>query len=63
MLILSVLCPIIKPIPTKRLSGSAMVNAFAENVQAAINADMNAHIAKPIVMEEVIRTIFRNLNP
>lgn len=36
-------------------------NAFAEDIQACLNAGMNAHIAKPIDMEEVLRTIARNL--
>ncbi|MDY5484528.1 MAG: ATP-binding protein [Clostridium sp.] len=37
-------------------------NAFAEDVQAALGAGMNAHIAKPIVIDEVVKTIVRNLN-
>ena len=37
-------------------------NAFAEDIQAALDAGMNAHLAKPIVMEEIARTIARNLN-
>ena len=37
-------------------------NAFAEDVQASLDAGMNAHIAKPLVMEEVIKVISRNLN-
>ena len=37
-------------------------NAFAEDVQASMNAGMNAHIAKPLVMEEVIKIISGNLN-
>lgn len=32
-------------------------NAFAEDVQAARDAGMDAHIAKPIVTEEMFRTI------
>lgn len=36
-------------------------NAFAEDVQASLDAGMNAHIAKPLVMEEVIKVISRNL--
>lgn len=32
-------------------------NAFAEDVQASIDAGMNGHIAKPIDIDEVIRTI------
>ena len=37
-------------------------NAFAEDIQESLNAGMNAHIAKPIAMDEVIKTIVRNLN-
>lgn len=37
-------------------------NAFAEDVQASLDAGMNGHIAKPIVMDEVERTIARNVN-
>lgn len=37
-------------------------NAFAEDIQASLDAGMNAHLAKPIVMEEVLKTIARNLN-
>ena len=37
-------------------------NAFAEDIQASLDAGMNAHLSKPIVIEEVIRTIARNLN-
>ncbi|MDD6188748.1 MAG: ATP-binding protein [Clostridiales bacterium] len=37
-------------------------NAFAEDVHECLNAGMNAHIAKPIVMDEVVKTIARNLN-
>lgn len=32
-------------------------NAFSEDIQAAFDAGMNAHIAKPFVLEDVIRTI------
>ncbi|MDO4496241.1 MAG: ATP-binding protein [Bacteroidales bacterium] len=32
-------------------------NAFVEDVQASIEAGMNEHIAKPLVIEDVIRTI------
>lgn len=38
------------------------VNAFAEDVQASLDAGMNGHLSKPIVMEEVVKTIARNLN-
>ena len=36
-------------------------NAFAEDVQASLDAGMNGHIAKPIVIEEVIKAIMRSL--
>ena len=34
-------------------------NAFAEDVQASLDAGMNAHLSKPIVIDEVIKTISR----
>ena len=37
-------------------------NAFAEDVQASLDAGMNGHLSKPISMEEVVKTIARNLN-
>ena len=37
-------------------------NAFAEDVQASLDAGMNGHLSKPIVIEEVIKTIAQNLN-
>ena len=37
-------------------------NAFAEDVQASLDAGMNGHLSKPIVMEEVVKAIARNLN-
>ena len=37
-------------------------NAFAEDVQASMDAGMNGHLSKPIVMDEVIKTISRNLD-
>lgn len=37
-------------------------NAFVEDVQNSLSAGMNAHIAKPIVIDEVAKTIARNLN-
>lgn len=37
-------------------------NAFAEDVQASLDAGMNGHLSKPIVMDEVLKTIARNLN-
>ena len=36
--------------------------AFAEELQASLDAGMNGHLSKPIVMDEVIKTIARNLN-
>ena len=37
-------------------------NAFAEDVQASLDAGMNSHLSKPIVMDEVIKAIVRNVN-
>ena len=37
-------------------------NAFAEDVQASFDAGMNGHLSKPIIMEDVIKEIARNLN-
>ena len=37
-------------------------NAFAEDVQSSLDAGMNGHIAKPIVMAEVVKAISQNLN-
>ena len=37
-------------------------NAFAEDVQASLDAGLNGHLSKPIVMDEVIKTIARNLD-
>ena len=37
-------------------------NAFAEDVQASLDAGMNGHIAKPIVMDEVKKAIAGNVN-
>ena len=34
-------------------------NAFAEDVQRCLDAGMNAHLSKPIVIDEVIKTILR----
>lgn len=36
-------------------------NAFAEDIQASLDAGMNAHIAKPLVMEDVIKIISANI--
>ena len=32
---------------------------LAEDVQASLDAGMNAHLSKPIVIDEVIKTILR----
>ena len=37
-------------------------NAFAEDVQASLEAGMNGHLSKPIVMDEVVKAIARNIN-
>ena len=37
-------------------------NAFAEDVQASLDAGMNGHLSKPIIMEEVVKAIARNLD-
>ena len=37
-------------------------NAFAEDVQASLDVGMNGHLSKPIVMEEVIKAIIRNVH-
>ena len=37
-------------------------NAFVEDVQASLDAGMNGHIAKPIVIDEVEKAIARNVN-
>ena len=44
-----------KNIPIKAMTA----NSFAEDVQASLDAGMNAHLSKPIVIEEVIKTILR----
>ena len=36
-------------------------NAFTEDVQAALDAGMNAHLAKPIVIDTVTKAILENL--
>ena len=36
-------------------------NAFAEDVQASLDAGMNGHLSKPIVIDEVVKAIARNL--
>ena len=36
-------------------------NAFAEDVQAALDSGMNAHLAKPIVIDTVTKVILENL--
>lgn len=37
-------------------------NAFAEDVKASLDAGMNGHLSKPIVIDEVVKTIARNIN-
>lgn len=37
-------------------------NAFAEDVQASLDAGMNGHIAKPINIDELIKAIAQNVN-
>ena len=37
-------------------------NSFAEDVQASLNAGMNEHLSKPIMMDEVIKTILRYIH-
>ena len=37
-------------------------NAFAEDVQASLDAGMNDHLSKPSVIDEVVKSIARNLN-
>ncbi|MGN0324608.1 MAG: hypothetical protein ACI4DZ_16010 [Oliverpabstia sp.] len=34
----------------------------AEDVQASMDAGMNGHLSKPIMINEVVKTIARNLN-
>ena len=47
---------------TRRIPVIAMTaNAFAEDVQAPLDAGMNAHISKSVVMGEMIKAIARNL--
>ena len=36
-------------------------NAFAEDVQASIDAGMDAHLSKPMDMDEVVKTVARVL--
>ena len=37
-------------------------NAFAEDVQASLDAGMNGHLSKPIVIDEVVKMIARNIH-
>ena len=37
-------------------------NAFAEDVQASLDAGMNGHLSKPIVRDEVVKAIAGNIN-
>lgn len=36
-------------------------NAFAEDVQASLDAGMNGHLSKPIVIDEVVKAISQNV--
>ncbi len=36
-------------------------NAFAEDVQTSMEAGMNGHLSKPIVVDELVKAIIRNL--
>ena len=36
-------------------------NAFSEDMQASLDAGMNDHLSKPIAVDELVRTIVRNL--
>ena len=44
------------------IRGNMTANAFAEDVQAALDAGMNAHLAKPIVIDTVTKVIAQNLH-
>ena len=37
-------------------------NAFAEDIQASLDAGMNSHIAKPLQMDEIVKIIEKYLN-
>ena len=37
-------------------------NAFAEDVQASLDAGMNGHLSKPIIMDEVVKAVSRNIS-
>ena len=50
---------------TRAVDGEEAVRIFAdfaEDVQASLDAGMNGHLSKPIVMDEIIKTIARNLD-
>ena len=36
-------------------------NAFAEDVESSLAAGMNDHLSKPINVEEMVKTIVRNI--
>ena len=41
---------------------AATAKAFTEDIQASLDAGMNGHLSKPIVVEDVVEAINRNLN-
>ena len=50
--------PDVKTIPIIAMTA----NSFAEDVKASQDAGMNAHLSKPIVIDEVIKTILRYIH-
>lgn len=45
------------PVKANILIAAVTANAFVEDKEAALNAGMNAHLAKPYDMEQIIRTM------